>query len=91
LTETSASKINFLFFYKIVYKVPFVPIAYDEKLVKKEVGPIEFRLTYLSELDKKKRTVVPYSMAISGTLGEKRSVFHHFTITDKPFIYKFQF
>lgn len=45
MTETSASKINFLFFYKIVYNVPFVPIAYDEKLVKKEVGPIEFRLT----------------------------------------------
>jgi len=86
LQEVDAEKINYMFFFKIVYSVPKVPLVFDEKESKKEIGPIAFRLTYAE--DKKKRTPIQGCMTIGKTLGEKRSVFHFCTITDVPNSFK---
>lgn len=69
-----------MFFYKIVYSVPKLPLLHDEKTIKREIGPIAFRLVYP---DGKKRIPIPGCMVIGGVLGEKRSVFHYCVINDK--------
>jgi hypothetical protein len=87
--EIEADKVNYMFFFKIVYRVPKVPLIYEESEAKKEVGPIAFRLTYWE--DSRKRTPIPGCMVIGRTLGEKRSVFHFCSITDAPSTFTLQF
>lgn len=88
--KSPIKRANYMYFFKIVYTTPYKvnPLSPTKEESDKDIGPIAFRIAFK---DGKTAQAIDGCMAISRSIGNKRSVSHYCMLNDKPHTKTIQF